>query len=309
MRSLVVVGNVKYDTLAAIERMPRRHEKLRSGEIVASLGGSGANTAAWLHYWGCEVVLGGAVGGDRDGRQCIEDLQAQDIDCSLMAVVDGASTGRGVCLSTPREKRIITTSGPSIELALDGLRGAKLDWSNRVLHVSCKESPELIATCRQASAGGALVSAELGGRSLPAVREVASLAFMNHDELQRVFGVRPEELTTEHVAQFLPQPDARLVVTMGRGGAMCVSAREISHAPSVHVPLVERTGAGDAFNAGFLSAWVRGLSDHECLTQGNKSSSLVLGLLGAQPGVEMMARAESERAQAGAERAHAEAAA
>lgn len=298
MRSLVVIGNVKYDTLCTIERMPRRHEKLRSGEIVTSLGGSGANTASWLHFWGCDVTLGGSVGGDRDGQKCIEELEAQGVDCTMMAVTVGAKTGRGVCLSTDREKRIVTTSGPGMDHAIEHLHKAKIDWSDRVLHVSCKESPELIETCRHAAREGALVSVELGGRSLPALREIASLAFMNHDELESAFDVKPEDLTPDHLPRFLPAPDARLVVTLGREGAMCVSAQEVSHAPASRVQIVERTGSGDAFNAGFLAAWVHGRSDRDCLAQGNRSSSFVLGVLGAQPGPALMARSAELRARA-----------
>lgn len=298
MRSLVVVGNVKYDTLCITERMPARHEKLRSGEIVTSLGGSGANTASWLQFWGCDVALGGAVGGDRDGQKCIEELEAQGVDCSMMAVTVGQRTGRGVCLSTSRDKRIITTSGPPIDHAIEHLHKAKIDWSNRVLHISCKESPELIETCRHAAQEGALISLELGGRSMPALREVASVAFMNHDELERVFELRPEDLTTDHLSQFLPQPDARLVVTLGRAGAMCVGTNEISHATAGSVEIIERTGSGDAFNAGFLAAWVHGRNDHDCLAQGNRSSAFVLGVVGAQPGPALMARSEELRARA-----------
>lgn len=282
-RSLVVAGNIKFDTLCAIPRMPRRHEKLRAGEIVTSLGGSGANTAAWLRHWGADVTLVGAVGRDPDGAECLTELRQAGVDCSLVSVVEGARTGRGVCLSSPREKRIITTSAPSSAAALDALRLTRIDWSTRILHVSAKESPELIALCREAAADGALLSVELGGRSLPDVCALASVGFLNHDELRRVFGLHSDELSPEDVERIMPRPDGRLVVTRGHLGAISVGRFGREQAPAHEVRLVERTGAGDAFNAGYLSAWVSGLTEHECLFHGNRSSAVVLGKVGAQP--------------------------
>lgn len=282
-RSVVVAGNIKFDTVCAIPRMPRRHEKLRVGEIVTSLGGSGANTAAWLRHWGCEVTLAGAVGDDDDGNQCMEELALAAVDASLVAVVPGARTGRGVCLSTPREKRIVTTSGPAIATALAGLKDHHLDWRRLVLHASAKESPEMIAMCDEATAQGALLSVELGGRSLPEIREVASVAFLNHDELHAVFGIHSDELTPKHVEEILPRPDGRLVVTRGHLGAISVGRFGVERAPAAEVRLVERTGAGDAFNAGYLAAWLKGLGERECLAHGNSSAAVVLGRIGAQP--------------------------
>lgn len=282
-RSIVVAGNIKFDTVCAIPRMPRRHEKLRVGEIVTSLGGSGANTAAWLRHWGCDVTLAGAVGDDADGEQCLAELAEASVDPSLVSVVEGARTGRGVCLSTPREKRIITTSGPAIADALEELRHRPLQWSRLVLHASAKESPAMIALCKEASAHGALLSVELGGRSLPELREVASVAFLNHDELHAVFGIHSDELTPVDVAEILSRPDGRLVVTRGHLGAISVGHFGIERAPAEEVRLVERTGAGDAFNAGYLAAWLKGLGERECLVHGNRSAAVVLGKIGAQP--------------------------
>lgn len=282
-RSVVVAGNIKFDTVCAIPRMPRRHEKLRVGEIVTSLGGSGANTAAWLRHWGCEVTLAGAVGDDPDGDECLAELALASVDSSLVFVIEGKRTGRGVCLSTPREKRIITTSGPAIAPALEALRLRQLQWDRIVLHVSAKESPAMISLCDEVSAQGALLSVELGGRSLPEVREVASVAFLNHDELYAVFGIHSDDLSPKHVEEILPRPDARLVVTRAHLGAMSVGRFGVERAPAEEVRLVERTGAGDAFNAGYLAAWLKGLGERECLVHGNRSSAVVLGRIGAQP--------------------------
>lgn len=85
-------------------------------------------------------------------------------------------------------------------------------------------------------------------------------------------------LPNEHEAARLdligvPLPEATTVVKTGAQGAHLVRAGRKIHADAPKVPVIDTTGAGDAFNAGFLNAWLNSASDLDCLSSGIASGS------------------------------------
>lgn len=279
----VVIGSINHDVICMLERIPRAHEKVRDAEITTCLGGSAANTAGWLASFGFSVRLVGTVGRDDEGAACRAMIDAAGIESVAVAVDPQARTGRAVCLSTRRAKRIITSAGPGLRPALRRLHEDGRDYGRSMVHVAAQETPDLAAACRAAHASGATVSIELNGRTMESLRDIATVALLNHVELREVFGVSWQDVGVSVLTEILPQPDAHLVVTLGRRGAMCIARTGITHVPARRVEIVERTGAGDAFNAGFLAGQARDLSVGESLRQGISCAADALGKVGGQP--------------------------
>jgi sugar/nucleoside kinase (ribokinase family) len=73
-----------------------------------------------------------------------------------------------------------------------------------------------------------------------------------------------------------------IVVKMGQGGALCYSEGKIIRAETKAVTPVDATGAGDAFCAGFLAAWINSKPLNECTAFGNMIAASVLGAEGSQ---------------------------
>jgi ribokinase len=283
VKSFVVIGSIKYDTVCTIDRFPRVHEKVREATITTCLGGSAANTAAWLAWLGSPVRLVGTVGDDETGKACLAMIRAAAVSCMEVAVDPTKATGRAVCLSTRRAKRIVTSSGPPLDPALDLLRGTSGQYTDSVVHIAAQETSELIAVCHRLRREGATISVELNGRRMDSIREVATIAFLNHDELTDVFGLSWQELDVSSLTMILPNPDARLIVTLGRDGALCVERTGITRVPARRIRIVERTGGGDAFNAGFLAAYAHDCDVETSLRAGTESATLALSRVGGQP--------------------------
>ena len=102
--------------------------------------------------------------------------------------------------------------------------------------------------------------------------------FINHTDLQRALGpVEPRE------AWNTLDPHMTLVVTQGESGATAVNERGEHSIPAVPVSVIDRTGGGDAFDAGFLYGLFRGDGLTGCLRLGLQLAARVVAAAGARP--------------------------
>jgi sugar/nucleoside kinase (ribokinase family) len=279
----LVLGSINFDTVCKVGRLPRRHEKVRSESVRDSLGGSAANTASWLARLGAQVSVFGTVGSDSYGVKCNEWLTEAGVDASPVFVDGHASTGRAICMSTSQDKRIITSGGPPVSSALAAFRIRLASAPKGIVHIAAPETDILVDACAAAVASGWLLSVELNGRRMDRIRELATIAFLNHDELKRAFNLGWKDLNPDQLTSILPTPQATLAVTLGRSGALSLRGEGITQARAKMVSVVERTGAGDAFDAGYLAAYALARDTAECLEQGLQTAARVLGYIGGHP--------------------------
>jgi sugar/nucleoside kinase (ribokinase family) len=87
----------------------------------------------------------------------------------------------------------------------------------------------------------------------------------NDREATRIAGTDDVELAAERLADVVPT----IVVKMGKRGAMAQHGQERVLVPAINVDAVDPVGAGDSFDAGFLSQWVGGSDLRTCVTYGN----------------------------------------
>jgi sugar/nucleoside kinase (ribokinase family) len=83
------------------------------------------------------------------------------------------------------------------------------------------------------------------------------------------------------------------VIKLGKKGALAVKDGEVYVAPTYKVKVMDTTGAGDSFNAGFVYGFVSGLSMEECLKRGNGCGSLSATMLGGNTGFPFKEQLES----------------
>lgn len=276
-----MAGSINYDIVLALPEQPQAHTKVRALSTAEALGGAAANTAAWLAALGDDVSLIGRVGSDAHGSFCLDELQRLGVDCEGVTRDQRAPTSIGICWSAGEDKRIVTYSAYESPDSFDSLRFDPAQ--NPVLHVAASETDSLVAALSRARDVGVRASLELDGRAMARAREFASLAFTNYKELRAVFGIEWSAMQPEDVRTLLPTPGAALVVTVG---AHCV--RYVDHAEAITVPvspieIVDRTGGGDAFDAGFLHAWATGSDPATCVETGLATATQALARLGATP--------------------------
>ncbi len=295
-----MVGDLVMDVVLVADRDLERGTDI-TGRVVLRQGGSAASTARWLGRIGAGSSLVCSVGRDATGRALVAVLAADGVKMRAVRVA-GARTGRiGVFVEASGERSFITDRGAALRLRPEDLRP---DWFKGAgaVHLpaySLLDQPlgraGMIAI-RLAREAGALVTVDCSssapllaqGRraAMALIREAApDLLFATRDEAKALMGTKREEglLALAPVA----------IVKRGRKGATVLlrDAREILRFEIATTPIkaADTTGAGDAFNAGFLAAWLearhQGLAEPAALQRGALAGNrLALRHLSNPPG-------------------------
>ncbi len=250
---ILVVGDVMTDVIVRAET-PFAHGTDTPASIVARPGGSGANLACWIGHLDGSVAFAGRVGhSDAAAQQAA--LRAHGVAASL--AIDGArETGRTVAIvEAGGERSFYTDHGANHGLGADDLPPGLLDGC-ALLHVSghtlALPAPRAAALglMRAARARGCPVSVDAGSEAY--LRDGGAAAFAaSAAEADLLFAN-----AAEAALLLPPAPETTLIVTDGARGARAWRGGEVASAPARAVSLVDGIGAGDAFMAGFLRAWV-----------------------------------------------------
>jgi sugar/nucleoside kinase (ribokinase family) len=282
--SVVVLGDLVVDVVLAPDRDIERGTDV-TGRVMLRQGGSAASTARWLGRLGAKSTLICSIGRDLPGRSLVAALTADKVVVRAVRVA-GARTGRiGVFVDPGGQRSFVTERGAALRLRPEDL---KPEWFTGagLLHLpaySLLDQPlgraGMVAT-RLARGAGALVSVDLSssgpllehGRraALALVREAApDLLFATRDEARALLGAKRDE---EDLLDLAPVA----VVKRGKKGATILlrDGKSPLRFEVATTPLknVDTTGAGDAFDAGFLEAWLearhRGLAPAAALQRG-----------------------------------------
>jgi len=239
------------------------------GRVEFRAGGSAANAARWAVRLGARATFIGTVGRDAWGRSLAKSLTADRVRARL-ARMAGASARIGVVLGPGGERSFVADRGVADRLSADWLRPA---WFRaELLHVPAYSllSDALLPAAQRAvalaRANGALVSIDLASRG-------PLLAHGRREVLRRIERLGPDLLLgNEFEVRVLaaargPQAllDLAPVVCVKRGSEGCAlwarssvrgGATVTLEVLASKVPTADTTGAGDAFDAGFLLAWL-----------------------------------------------------
>ena len=257
-------------------------------------GGSAANTVAGVASFGGTAAFVGTVRDDELGRVFAHDLGSNQVAFPAKPATDGPPTGRCLIVVTPDAERTMSTylgAGAALgpEHIDPGVIGdAKVVYLEGYLF----DTPEAKEAYRQASR----VAHEAGGKValtlsdsfcvqrhldewVALVDDQVDVLFGNEDEVQVLCGVDFDEA--------LRRLQGRVevaVVTRGSAGSVLVTADDVVEVPAEHVPhVVDTTGAGDLYAAGFLYGYTHGFPLGGCGRLGSKAAAEVISHLGARP--------------------------
>ena len=248
---VVVLGEVMLDVVAFHDG-PLAIASDTPARIQLRPGGAGANTAAWLARAGVEVTLIARVGDDAAAGLALSSLDGVELRVDPDPVLP---TGTCIVLVSPGgERTMLPDPGANTTLSPDHLP-SDVFTEDAVLHVSGYSLMRpgsrgaALAAMDRARDAGMLISVDPSSAALliddPAFLDRArpvDLLLPNADELAALGGDLPG------VKEF--------VVKQGREGAYWSDGLKTIAVPAVHVDeVVDTTGAGDAFAAGFLSVW------------------------------------------------------
>ncbi|HEV7649928.1 MAG TPA: sugar kinase [Actinophytocola sp.] len=285
---IIVVGDAAVDVVAR-HIGPIVHGGDSRARISVTTGGAGANTASWLSFCGASAVLVARVGDDVAGRQALEELTTAGVRCAF-AIDAAASTACVVVLvDGDGQRSMLPDRGAGKRLAPGDLDpalladGRHLHLSGYVLLDSSSRDAGLamLAAARDAGLTTSVDPQSAGLISDPAAFVTAlagvDLLLPNLDELEVLTGSRDPAGAAALLDSF-----GAVAVTMGAGGASWVDRSGTTSVAAAPGSCVDSTGAGDAFDAGLLTAWLDGKPVAERLRSGVRLGALAVGRVGAQ---------------------------
>jgi len=292
VRDVLVVGDINFDVLVRPER-PIEHGTDVSAEIRQRPGGAGANVAVGLGRLGVATTLAGCVGSS-DSEPISDRIRAAGVQPALRGVNDIPTGTIVAIIGADGERSMASDRGANLALTEADLPEA-LIAAHRHLHVSGYTLFEpgtrgaAVTAIGRAQALGRTVSvdpasvAPLRGYGVEAfLTDIGGIDMLlpNTEEAQVLSGL----MDVEQAALCLAGKFPMVAVTCGAAGALWADHGLVLRRPSLAGPgqVLDTSGAGDAFTAGLLAAWLDGRSPTSCLDAGQRSAAAVVTGWGAQ---------------------------
>ena len=294
---VVCIGELNPDLILAGLSAPAPvvgTEQVFTSETL-TLGSSTAITCVLLARLGLRTALGAKVGEDRYGRFCLETLIHEGVNTSGVRIVAGEATGVTVAVSYSGDRLLLTRYGTMATFS-----GIDIDTglvtAGRHLHVGSffllarlqADLPELF---RMAQVEGVSTSLDLGwdpsGRwdraALAAVLPYVDVVLPNRAELAEVTGTHDE---ADGIRCLHAMGAREIGLKLGAAGGLSSTVEGVVRHPGFPVVPLDTTGAGDAFNAGYIFGRLAGWDARARLTLANACGALTATGLGGIGGLD-----------------------
>ena len=280
-------------TLVDEERATEVYE--RTGPGIEMSGGSAANTIVGVASLGGSARYIGKVRDDQLGRVFAHDLRATGVAFETVAASSGPATGSCVILVTPDAQRTMHTFlGASVHLNsgdvdAQAIANAKVLYLEGYLFDQPEAQEAFRTAARRAHESGRVVAATLSDSFcvqrhrdafLDLVEHHVDLLFANEAEILELYSTDDFDTAVDGVRGH----GTVAALTRSEKGSVVVTADEVIEVPAVAgVEVVDTTGAGDLYAAGFLTGYSRGLELRRCAELGSLAAAEVISHLGARP--------------------------
>jgi sugar/nucleoside kinase (ribokinase family) len=291
-------GMVK-GTMALIDADQAEALYAQMSPAVETSGGSAGNTAAGLASLDAKCAFIGRVRDDQLGDIFTHDIRSIGVEYATPAATDGPPTARCLILITPDAQRTMNTFlGASVNLGpedidKDLVARAKVTYLEGYLWDRDEAKAAFLRAAGLAAAKNRMVSLSLSDpfcvdRHRDSFREFVAghvdVLFANEDEIMSLYQVENFDEALQHVRQ-----DCRIAaLTRSEKGSVVVSGEEVHVVDAEPVDaVVDTTGAGDQFAAGFLHGLTRGEDLATCARIGGIAAAEVIAHVGPRPQVKL----------------------
>jgi sugar/nucleoside kinase (ribokinase family) len=267
--TLICAGESFEDLIfVGLPRLPELGEEIKTDRFTTTIGGGAVITAVNAARLGMRTTLISALGDAACARLKRERVRITNLRRR------GEPHAITAALSTGEDRAFVTYNGVNARLEQ---RLARVIPRSRAAHVhlcfyphDCGRWTRLVGTLR---ARGITTSWDFGwneplskDRGLAELIDALDFVFVNEHEARLYTGEQTLEASIAHWRR----RKAITIIKIGEEGAVWIAPDQDLHVVAPRVKVVDTTGAGDAFNAGFLVAWMNGKSPKQCLKMGNK---------------------------------------
>jgi sugar/nucleoside kinase (ribokinase family) len=291
VQRVICLGDVMVDVLARLGG-PLQVGSDTAAQVSWLGGGSAANTACWVAAAGVPVSFVGRVGDDAPGRELRAGLAAAGVHPHLGVSADRPTGTCLVIVHPDGERTMIPSAGANASLSAADVDAVEFGPSTH-LHVSgyavfrARDAAQY--ALERARNGGASIS--IGAASAAPLRAVGAEVVYGAAGRDAVLFANRDETAVLLDGAVADLPDAARRIAARTGTAVVTEAATAAWSDGTHsvlvtaepVAVVDSTGAGDAFVAGFLAASFTGAAPAEALAAGHRLAAEACRTVGARP--------------------------
>jgi len=253
---LVGVGLNATDTLIALTDYPARGSKTEYSSATVMPGGQTATTVMACQTWGLSTRYVGKLGDDDAARLHCEAFDRTGVDARLITVPSGVSPQSLILVDAGGERTVLCRRDPRMALQPEELDRS---WivNARVLHVDGHDTAAATQAARWAREAAIPVVADLDETydGIDQLIENIDYLIVSRDFPCRLVNDRNLERALRIMqSRYGCQLTA---ATLGRDGVLAWDGQRYLHSPAYCVPVLDTTGAGDVFHAGFIYGLLR----------------------------------------------------
>lgn len=283
-------GALNLDRLFKVNIIAKREEEGYVTAYKASAGGSAANAIVGLARLGLKTGFIGKVASDPEGKMLLEDFRREGVDVKGIAVSRRGRSGTVMgFVDSKGDRALYVDPGVNNKLKFSDI---KLDYvsGTRIIHLSSfvaskplnaqkqllKQLPE-VQVCFDPGA----IYANKGLSTIKRIIQRSYALFPNEVEVRLLTG----EDYRQGAEKLLKLSAQVVAVKLGKQGCYVTDGKESHQIKAYKVGVVDTTGAGDAFCAGFIYGLVKGKDLFECGKLGNFVASRCISAMGARTGL------------------------
>jgi sugar/nucleoside kinase (ribokinase family) len=303
MFDLVTVGNAVQDVFLKIaEEEAEVHcninkeeclicfnwaDKIPVEELTFSIGGNAANVAVGVSRLGLKAAFAAILGDDKTGREILEELKKEGVDVSYVKIDKGSRSNYSVIINYKSERTIL---GYRYERKHGSYEIPESRW---VYLTSMEKGFEAIyeQVFDWVEKKKIKMAFNPGTRQMKEIKDWrwvlkhTYILFVNKNEAKIILG-QEEQHMKKLLAGVAKMGPKIVVITEGPQGSNAYDGKDIWRIGIIReAPAVERTGAGDSFACGVVSAVLKGKDLGEALRWGTANAASVIGKVGTQPGL------------------------
>lgn len=280
---VVGFGALNLDRLYKVNRIAGPDEEAHIQEVKESCGGSAANTIIALSRLGLKTGFLGKIGQDREGKMLLQNMKQEGVDTSSIMISRYGRSGTVQGFVDPEgERALYVDSGVNDEILPVEIE-KQFKWNPKLIHLSSfvgksleaqKTLMEMVDEAVMVSLDPGMIYAEKRLEVIEDILYRTNILLLNLGELKLL--VPGAKNLREKIELLLEYGMDILVVKKGSRGCEVYHGRERYEVNAMQVECCDSTGAGDAFNAGFIYGYLKGKTMEESAILGNFVASFCI---------------------------------
>jgi len=306
---IATIGTITIDTFLELENICYKKDRRKKqdyycfpigGKVLVTtlkerLGGNAANTAVGFAYLKLKSALVTSVGKDNESCQILKKIRNNKVNTRFVKKINNVAINRSYILDWYKDKNDRVILSHHKPKSFKNLKWPKVKWIyltslGKYAKVVFDQLPKkpLLAW----NPGGSEINKGLS--FLKPVLKRTEILLVNRQEAERLLSIAPSKKRRHSKTEyrFLLENLLKLgvsvaVITNGRKGAWAKKKddKKVFYESGLRVWVEEVTGAGDAFGAGFVTAYIKGKDLKTCLRWGILNASFCIQRIGAQKGL------------------------